>query len=169
MGGWDLSTCNNVKIITQGRDVHRYPSCTPTPLQFSMLVKERERRASEAGPHPSDTSYWDLVGVQGSPWRVQACSVSAAYHTWLGKASRPQALRDRRLIVKPCDSGLSGKPLFHWDWMPPSTVLPILFCELPAGSYWISHACFFSATLCYSIFLFLSIFHIRGSDSCSCI
>lgn len=50
--------------------------------------------------------------IQGSPWRLQAFFVSSAYHTWLGKASRPQTLRDHQQILKPYNSRLLGKALF---------------------------------------------------------
>lgn len=95
MGGWDLSTCNNVKIITQGRDVWRYPACTPIQPAPFQCVLVNERGVTETGAHLNDTSYWAFVGIQETPLRIPGFCLSTAYHTWLGKASRSQTLNER--------------------------------------------------------------------------
>lgn len=129
------------------------------------------------------TPVTDILGTQGSPWRLQAFSVSAAYHTWLGKASRPQTLSFRiadwfwscglRAFWERLCFSISVL-LYSRDWMTGCRhrpFLPLLFCELPAGSHWITHAAWhaFSQLRSATEFFFPSIFHIRGSDSPACI
>lgn len=82
MGGWDLSTCNNVKIITQGRDVCRYPACTPPTPSTVQRVGEgaRERglqRLGHISMTPVTETLWVFKGLPGD----RRPSVSAAYHT----------------------------------------------------------------------------------------
>lgn len=131
-------------------------------LHFSVLVKERG--ATETREHLNDTSYWAFVGIQETPLRILGFSLSTAYHTWLGKASRSQTLSERlRTKSDPvCLRAFGNEPILQsafsififmlylffiffpllsaYDWMPQWTILPILFCELPACSQWISHA-----------------------------
>lgn len=158
MGGWDLSTCNNVKIITQGRDGRGTPLAPPySLLRFSVSLKERG--ATETRAHLNDTSYWAFVGIQETPLRILGFCLSTAYHTWLGKASRSQTLSERLptksdpvcLGFWECVSSAVWLQHFYiyaffppllclYDWMPQWMILPILFCELPARSQWISYA-----------------------------
>lgn len=160
MGGWDLSTCNNVKIITPGRGVQRYPARTPIRPAAFQRVFVKKRRATENRAHLNDTGYWAFVAIQEeTPLRIPGFCLCSAYYPWLGKASRSQTLTARlptksdpvclcafgnvSLLRLGCIIFPFTPPPFHFGvhvtlghcgWF-----LPILFCELPVCSQWISH------------------------------
>lgn len=144
--------------------VWRYPRIAPPPpIQPAscQCVLVKARRATKNRAHLNDTSYWAFVGIQDSPWRIPGLCLSTAYHTWLGKAGRSQTLSERLPTesdpvclcafgnVSPLQSVccifiyafLYFPPHTAWVWLKARKEnLPILFCELPARSQWISYA-----------------------------
>lgn len=126
----------------------------------------RRRGATETRAHLNGTSYWGFMGIHEIPLRIRFLFLSAAYHTWLGKTSRPQTISER-LPTKSdpvCLRAFGNKPVlrsglkmcvFFPDCIPQQTILPILFCELSACSQWISHAtwdAFSSSIFCCIVF-----------------